>query len=1062
MRFGIGIKSNGHNVFVMGPSTTGRHTMVMRMVGEAAAAQPAPADWCYVNNFEQRHKPKALRLPAGLGNALRRDMEQLIEDLKVGIPAVFESDDYRNRRQVIDQEFRDRQEQVFEEVREHARTKNIGLIRTPTSLALAPVRDDEIVTPEEFRKLPKDEQEKIEADIATLQGELQENLQKLPQWDKERRDKLRALNREATMIAVGHQMSALRERYAEFAHVVDYLNAVEADVIENAALFLGQAGEAAPGGAIPPQLAAALQGSSGMPSPESAFRRYEVNVLVGNAPGEDGMGAPVVHEDNPTQPNLVGRAEHMAEMGALLTDFGLLRAGALHRANGGYLVLDARKLLLQPYAYEELKRVLTAGEIRIQSIGQALSLVSTISLDPEPIPLDVKVIVIGERMIYYLLCMQDPEFDDLFEVAADFEDDIERDGDNTGRYVRVIATLAREAKLRALDRDAVARVIEHSARLANDLGKLTARLGLIGDLLREADYVCGAAGRDTVTGADVAAAIDAKIRRADRIRERGLESIRRQIILIDTGGAKVGQINGLSVLSLGNTAFGRPTRITARVRMGRGEVIDIEREVELGGPTHSKGVLILASYIGARYAIDKPLSLAASLVFEQSYGGVDGDSASSTELYAILSALSDVPIRQGLAVTGSVNQHGEVQAIGGANEKIEGFFDVCKDRGLTGEQGVLIPAANVRHLMLRGHRGGVRSRAVRHLPDWNHRSGHRSADRCRRRRTRRRQPVSRRHHQPHGRRQARRSRRCAAPVRRRRGLRRAGQRVMAPNDIRRVLVALDDSMESRSALVAAAGIAKRLHAELIGLFIEDTRLLQLAGHPAVRHVSGAGHAEAGADALAMERALRAQAALMHAALARAAETQALQWSFRVARGRVAAELLAAAPEADMMVLGKTSLSGKGRGALGSAARAFAASTSGAVLYSDHRPGAAPHEASVVVVYDDGPAADRALEVAARVASRDAGALNVLLPGRAGDASDGLRERVAVALAPSGLDIAFGQCSGTGCAPLIQALARRPGSLLVIGEDSPMLGDEPVADLIGRLHSPVLVVGAAPA
>ena len=605
VRFGIGIKSNGHNVFVMGPSATGRHTMVMRMVGEAAAAQPAPADWCYVNNFEQRHKPKALRLPAGLGNALRRDMEQLIEDLKAGIPAVFESDDYRNRRQVIDQEFRDRQEQVFEEVREHARTKNIGLIRTPTSLALAPVRDDEIVTPEEFRKLPKDEQEKIEADIATLQGELQENLQKLPQWDKERRDKLRALNREATMIAVGHQMSALRERYAEFAHVVDYLNAVEADVIENAALFLGQAGEAAPGGAIPPQLAAALQGSSGMPSPESAFRRYEVNVLVGNAPGEDGMGAPVVHEDNPTQPNLVGRAEHMAEMGALLTDFGLLRAGALHRANGGYLVLDARKLLLQPYAYEELKRVLTAGEIRIQSIGQALSLVSTISLDPEPIPLDVKVIVIGERMIYYLLCMQDPEFDDLFEVAADFEDDIERDGDNTGRYVRVIATLAREAKL---------------------------------------DCRCS--------------------RSATR------------------------------------RSGGRPGSPRGSV-MGRGEVIDIEREVELGGPTHSKGVLILASYIGARYAIDKPLSLAASLVFEQSYGGVDGDSASSTELYAILSALSDVPIRQGLAVTGSVNQHGEVQAIGGANEKIEGFFDVCKDRGLTGEQGVLIPAANVRHLMLR-------------------------------------------------------------------------------------------------------------------------------------------------------------------------------------------------------------------------------------------------------------------------------------------------------------------------------------------------------------------------
>ena len=819
VRFGIGIKSNGHNVFVMGPSATGRHTMVMRMVGEAAAAQPAPADWCYVNNFEQRHKPKALRLPAGLGNALRRDMEQLIEDLKAGIPAVFESDDYRNRRQVIDQEFRDRQEQVFEEVREHARTKNIGLIRTPTSLALAPVRDDEIVTPEEFRKLPKDEQEKIEADIATLQGELQENLQKLPQWDKERRDKLRALNREATMIAVGHQMSALRERYAEFAHVVDYLNAVEADVIENAALFLGQAGEAAPGGAIPPQLAAALQGSSGMPSPESAFRRYEVNVLVGNAPGEDGMGAPVVHEDNPTQPNLVGRAEHMAEMGALLTDFGLLRAGALHRANGGYLVLDARKLLLQPYAYEELKRVLTAGEIRIQSIGQALSLVSTISLDPEPIPLDVKVIVIGERMIYYLLCMQDPEFDDLFEVAADFEDDIERDGDNTGRYVRVIATLAREAKLDC-------RCSRSATRRSG--GRPGSPRGSVWDAARSSTS-------------------NARSNWAAPPIPKACSSWR--------------------------PTSARAMRSTSRCPWR---------------PAWCSNSPTAASMATAPHRPSSTQYFPRCPTCRSARAWQSPDRSTSTAR----SRRSAAPTRRS-----------------------RGFFDVCKDRGLTGEQGVLIPAANVRHLMLREDIvAACEAGQFAIYPIGNHRSGHRSADRCRRRRTRRRRPVSRRHHQPHGRRQARRSRRCAAPVRRRRGLRRAGQRVMAPNDIRRVLVALDDPMESRSALVAAAGIAKRLHAELIGLFIEDTRLLQLAGHPAVRHVSGAGHAEAGADARAMERALRAQAALMHAALARAAETQALQWSFRVARGRVAAELLAAAPEADMMVLGKTSLSGKGRGA----------------------------------------------------------------------------------------------------------------------------------------------------
>ena len=696
MRFGIGIRSEGHNLFVMGPSGTGKYTTVKRLVSAAAATEKTPSDWCYVNNFEIRHKPFALELPAGRGRGLRRDMEQLVENLKTSIRAVVEADEYRNQRESIEQEFKDRQEQLFESVQKKAAAMNVAMVRTPMGLALAPTKDGEVVNPEEFKKLPAAEREKVEKDIEGLQQELKENIQQLPQLDKDRRDKLRNLDREVTMIAVGHQMTALRESYRELDNVVRYLDAIEADVIDNAGLFLGPA---TPEGGGPPATMAGLQRAGA--APDLAFRRYEVNVLVNNGPENGASGAPVVYEDHPTYPNLVGRAEHLAEMGALLTDFTLLRPGALHRANGGYLILDARKLLLQPAAYEELKRILSAREIRIESIGQAMNLVSTVSLEPQRIPLNVKVILLGERSLYYQLCMRDPEFGEHFKVAADFEDDIERNDANTSQYVNLIAALARKENLRPLHREAVARVIEHSARLAGDSGKLTARVALIEDLLREADYLSSEAGRDTVLRDDIEEAIRGQIWRADRVRDRGLEAISGGTILIDTEGAQVGQINGLSVMSLGTTAFGRPTRITARVRMGRGEVVDIEREVELGGPTHSKGVMILSNLLGASYAIDKPLSLSASLVFEQSYGGVDGDSASSTELYAILSALSGIPIKQGFAVTGSVNQHGYVQAIGGVNEKIEGFFDVCKDRGLTGEQGVLIPAANVKHLMLR-------------------------------------------------------------------------------------------------------------------------------------------------------------------------------------------------------------------------------------------------------------------------------------------------------------------------------------------------------------------------
>jgi lon-related putative ATP-dependent protease len=435
-----------------------------------------------------------------------------------------------------------------------------------------------------------------------------------------------------------------------------------------------------------------------LPKGSAFFRRYQVNLLVDHSASQ---GAPVIYEDNPTYENLIGHVEYVAQMGALSTDFGLIRAGALHQANGGYLILDALRVLTHPYAWEGLKRALSSGKIRIESLGQALSLLSTVSLEPEAIPLNVKVVLLGERPFYYLLSQYDSEFNELFKVEVDFEDQADRSLENNLLYARLISSLARREKLLPFDRSAVARLIEQSARISGDAQKLSVHSRTLCDLLREADYWAREAERGVVAASDVERTVEAQMHRGDRVSERLREQVLHGVILIDTGGAKPGQVNGLSVLHVGQFAIGHPSRITARVRLGRGEVVDIEREVELSGPIHSKGVLILAGFLGARYAADRPLSLSASLVFEQSYSGVEGDSASSAELYALLSALADAPIKQSLAVTGSVNQLGQVQAVGGVNEKIEGFFDLCKARGLTGEQGFLIPASNVQHLMLK-------------------------------------------------------------------------------------------------------------------------------------------------------------------------------------------------------------------------------------------------------------------------------------------------------------------------------------------------------------------------
>ncbi len=685
LRFGTGMRHSGYNLYVLGPPGLGKHTVVRGVLGERAGAAAAPLDACYVNNFNETNKPRLLRLPPGRARRLRADMRRLVEDLLAVLPAAFAGEEYQRRRKQIAQQHEERQEQAIGDLQERAEAEHIALLRTPAGFAFAPMRDGEVLGPKEFNQLADAERARVEAPVKALQEQLQGVLQEFPRWRKEAREAVKRLNRETAENAVSHELEELRAPYADAPEVRAYLDEVGRDVLDNFDDFLAQ--ERDPD---------AVDGGLGPDSPE--FRRYQVNLLVDHA---DSEGAPVIYENNPLYDNLLGRVEHITQMGTLATDFMLIRPGALHRANGGYLMLDAHKVLGNPFAWEALKRTLFAREICIESLARALGLISTVSLEPEPMPLDVKVVLIGDRLLYYLLHEYDPEFGELFKVAADFEERIERDAASTELYARLIATQARRHALMPFRRDAVARLIEHGSRLVEDAEKLTTRLASIGDLMREADYWAGQRGADAVAAQDVEQAVAHQIYRADRISEQIQEEMRRGTLMVDTAGEALAQVNGLTVMELGRFLFGHPVRITATARMGEGEVVDIEREVELGGAIHSKGVLILSRLLAARYALDRPLSLSASLVFEQSYGFVEGDSASVAELCALLSALADVPIRQSLAVTGSVNQHGEVQPIGGVNEKIEGFFDLCAARGLSGDQGVLVPAANRAHLMLR-------------------------------------------------------------------------------------------------------------------------------------------------------------------------------------------------------------------------------------------------------------------------------------------------------------------------------------------------------------------------
>jgi lon-related putative ATP-dependent protease len=689
IRFGIGIQHDGFNLFALGPNGVGKHTAVNQYLSLRAPTEPTPDDWCYVNNFQQLHRPQALHLPAGQGHTFSRKMEHLVQDLLTVIPATLNNEENIAQKKAILKELKERESRSFKELEEQAEANNVKIISTPSGFGFAPLRQGEVITPELFANLSPAEQAEIEAHINELQAALQAIIQQVPQWHRETQNKLRKLQEETVAATIRPMFAELAQIYQQLPDVLAYLEAAQQDIVAHVNEFFEPDQESS---TVPPGITTFESSKKGIAT------RYQINVVVDNSQTN---GAPVIFEDQPSYQNLVGRVEHVSQMGTLLTDFTLIKAGALHRATGGYLILDARKLLMQAYAWEGLKRALRARQIHIESLGQIFSYISTISLEPEPIPLNTKVILTGDRELYYLLCAYDPDFRELFKVAADFESEMVRNEANNQAYADLIANLARKEKLRHFSREAVARVIEQSSRLAGDATKLTTHMQSISDLLRESDFWAGEAGHDSVTRGDVQKALEAQIYRSSRIRERIEEAILRDTILIDTTGTAVGQVNGLSVIMLDNYAFGRPSRITARIRLGKGEVVDIERQVELGGPIHAKGVMILAGFLGARYGVERPFAFSATLVFEQSYSGVEGDSASSAELYALLSALAEVPIKQSLAVTGSVNQRGQVQIIGGVNEKIEGFFDICRARGLTGEQGVLIPAANVPHLMLR-------------------------------------------------------------------------------------------------------------------------------------------------------------------------------------------------------------------------------------------------------------------------------------------------------------------------------------------------------------------------
>ncbi len=685
--FGIGIKKEGYNLYAMGKLGSGKHTVVEKFIQSSAKDEEKPGDWCYVNNFEDPRKPIYLKVASSMGMQLKKDMEELIEELQTIIPSVFESEEYRVQKQVIIDKLTEEKEKFLMGLKERAQKEYIAVNYTPSGYTLSPMsHEGKVLGKEEYQALNAKEKEQIQETIVKFKNELENMVQDIIIQSKIQQKEIRKLERNMTKKAVDNSIYELKRRYQDYEKVVLYLESVEEDIIDNSQDFL-----------ISAQNSLASMGMN-YAKQSGIFNRYHVNVLVSH---KDLDGVPIIYENNPTYTNLFGEIEHITQMGTLLTDFNLIKAGALHKANGGYLILDASKVLMQPFVWEGLKRMLKSSEIRIEPLAYSLSLISTLSLEPETIELDIKIVLIGDRIFYYLLYNYDPEFRELFKINADFENETERNDDNSQLYARMIGMMAKDHDLLPLDKEAVGRVIEYSSRIAEDSQKLSTHLESLSDLLHEADFIASQDHMHHISKVQIDKAIMEKIERSDRIKDKMYEEIQRGTILIETDGSAIGQINGVAVLDLGNFSFGHPSKITALTRLGKGGVINIEREVKLSGPTHNKGIMILSAYLGATYAKDFPLSITATLVFEQSYGKIDGDSASCAELFALLSSLSEIALDQSIAVTGSVNQNGQVQAVGGINEKIEGFFDICSLLNAKKSHGIIIPASNVKHLMLK-------------------------------------------------------------------------------------------------------------------------------------------------------------------------------------------------------------------------------------------------------------------------------------------------------------------------------------------------------------------------
>lgn len=687
LKFGLKIKKRGFNIYVAGMPGTGRRTAIVSFLEELAKDRPVPSDWCYVNNFEDPLRPQSLKLPPGRGINFQKDMDKFVSDMPKALKRAFESDEYAKRRDETLKTVEEERNELSQKLNQMANQAGFVLQRSAVGVLIIPVRNGQPVSDQDFLKLPLRVREEIQRKRESLQNKMRSTFMQFRELERKADAAIEGVNKEVANFAMEYLFQALLQEYGKIEEVKGFLDAVKKDILENLMVIMGL------GEAEQPQLPIPVSGLK-----ENPTNRYKVNLAVDNSKLD---GAPVVMELNPTHQRLFGVIEKEARFGALVTDYTMIRGGSAHRANGGFLVIPVEDILTNPFSWDGLKRTIMNSRLEIEEVTERLGFLTTKTLRPEPIPFDAKVILIGNPQLYYLLYNRDRDFKELFKVKADFDTAMERNEENVQQYAAFICTLCRKEGLRHLDPTGVAAVVEYSSRLAADQRKLSTQFDKVADIVREACFYAEEEKATHVSRKHLNKALEEKVYRSNLIQDRIEEMIARDMILIDTEGNKIGQVNGLAVLSLGDYGFGKPNRVTASVGLGREGIIDIEREAQMGGPIHTKGVQILSGYLNGRYAQDKPLSLNARLVFEQSYSGVEGDSASSTELYAILSALSGKPIRQYLAVTGSVNQKGEVQAIGGVNEKIEGFYEVCKAKGLNGEQGVVIPASNVENLMLK-------------------------------------------------------------------------------------------------------------------------------------------------------------------------------------------------------------------------------------------------------------------------------------------------------------------------------------------------------------------------